>query len=100
MEQTAVQSNRDAQRFGLGVALLLGGLLGHVLAARAIGGTVLAYRDHLGGFLFLTLVTGALIAAVGTRLWPGRRSVTWLWLGVVQAALGVFVYVTRYSVHG
>ena len=33
-------------------AILLGlGLLGHLLAARAIGGTFVAYRDHILGFI-------------------------------------------------
>ena len=84
----------------IGLALLVAGFVCHVLAAQAIGGTRLAYRDHLLGFAGLTVVTGALIAGLGARFWKGRRDITVLILGVAQAAIGVFVYITRFSVHG
>ena len=84
----------------IGAALLLAGLVGHVLAAQAIGGTSLAYRDHLLGFVGLTLVSGGIIAALGWRLWKGRRDITMLILGAVQAMLGLLVYLNRFSVHG
>jgi hypothetical protein len=84
----------------LGVGLLFGGFMGHVLAAQAIGGTRLAYRDHLLGFAGLTVVTGAIIAGLGWRFWKGRRDITMLILGAVQAIIGVMVYITRFSVHG
>jgi hypothetical protein len=83
-----------------GLALLFGGFMGHVLAAQAIGGTRLAYRDHLLGFVGLTLVAGAIIAALGSRFWKGRRDITVFILGAVQAIIGLLVYIQRFSVHG
>ena len=84
----------------LGVVLLGAGFLGHVLAAQAIGGTRVAYRDHILGFVGLTLVSGALIAGLGWRFWKGRHDITLLILGTVQAVLGLVVYIERFSVHG
>jgi uncharacterized membrane protein (UPF0136 family) len=84
----------------LGVLLLGAGLLGHLLAARAIGGTYIAYRDHIFGFVFLTLVSGALLAALGWRFWRGRHDITLLIMGVLQTLVGVWVYMQRFSVHG
>ena len=84
----------------LGVELLGVGLLGHLLAARAIGGTYVAYRDHIGGFVGLTLVSGAIIAGLGSRLWKGRYDITLLILGALQTVVGVIVYIQRFNVHG
>jgi uncharacterized membrane protein (UPF0136 family) len=84
----------------LGAALLAAGLLGHVLAAQAIGGTTLAYRDHLVGFVGLTVVSGALIVALGRRFWRSRNDVSLLIVGALQALLGLIVYIERFSVHG
>jgi hypothetical protein len=70
MAISGVVSARDTGyqiRLWLGILLLLAGFLGHYLAAHAIGGTYIAYRDHMGGFVFLTVVTGAIIAGFGTR---------------------------------
>jgi len=82
------------------VELLGVGLLGHLLAARAIGGTYVAYRDHIGGFVGLTLVSGAIIAGLGSRLWKGRYDITLLILGALQTVVGVIVYIQRFNVHG
>lgn len=84
----------------LGVGLLLGGLAGHVRAAQAIGGSYVAYRDHLFGFALLTVVSTVLFVAVGLKFWRGRHDITLLCVGVMQAAIGVFVYIERFSVHG
>jgi hypothetical protein len=84
----------------IGLVLLAAGWLGHVLAAQAIGGTRLAYRDHMLGFVMLTLVSGAILAALSRPFWRGRHDVTLLILGAVQAIIGVLVYVNRFSVHG
>jgi hypothetical protein len=84
----------------LGVILLGVGLLLHLLSARAIGGSYVAYRDHIFGFVGLTLVSGAIIAALGWRFWKGRHDITLLILGVLQTVIGVLVYVNRFSVHG
>ena len=84
----------------LGVVLLIVGFLGHYFAARAIGGTYIAYRDHIFGFFVILLVTGLIIAGLGWRFWKGRRDITVFIIGLVQALLGVWVYMGRYSVHG
>jgi hypothetical protein len=84
----------------LGVVLLIIGFLGHYFAARAIGGTYIAYRDHIFGFFLILLVTGLIIAGLGWRFWKGRRDITVFIVGLVQALLGVWVYMGRYSVHG
>jgi hypothetical protein len=85
---------------GLGVILLGVGLLLHLLSARAIGGSYVAYRDHIFGFVVLTLVSGALIAGLGWRFWKGRHDITLLILGALQTAIGIVVYINRFSVHG
>jgi hypothetical protein len=85
---------------GLGAILLVLGLLGHLLAAQAIGGTYIAYRDHIVGFVGLTFVSGLIIAGLGWRFWKGRHDITLLILGVVQALLGLLVYIERFRVHG
>lgn len=84
----------------LGVILLCLGLLGHLLAARAIGGTYLAYGHHIFGFVLLSVVSGAILAGLGWRFWRGRHDITILLLGVVQALLGVLVYIQRFNEHG
>jgi len=83
----------------LGVILLGVGLSGHLLAARAIGGYYIAYRDHIAGFLFLTLVAGLIIAALGWRFWKGRHDITLLILGVVQTVIGIVIYINRFNIH-
>ncbi len=85
-------------RVGLGVLLLAAGLGGHLLAAAAIGGHYVAYRDHVFGFLFLTVVSLAVVAALGWRFWRGRHDVTVLIVGALQAVLGVLVYINRFNV--
>jgi uncharacterized membrane protein (UPF0136 family) len=96
MNQSAV----DRRWLGLGLLLLVVGFLGHFFAARAIGGSYIAYRDHIFGFVFLTLVSGALLAGLGWRFWKGRHDITVLILGAIQALIGVWVYMERFSVHG
>lgn len=83
----------------LGVTLLAVGLSGHLLAARAIGGYYVAYRDHIVGFLFLTLVTGVIIAALGWRFWKGRHDITLLIVGALQTVFGAVIYVERFNIH-
>jgi hypothetical protein len=82
----------------LGVALLAAGLSGHLFAAVAIGGHYIAYRDHIFGFVFLTLVAGLILVLLGRRYWRGRHDVTVLILGVVQAVIGLWIYMNRFNV--
>lgn len=85
-------------RIVLAVSLLVLGLLAHVFAAHAIGGSGIAYRDHIFGFFFILLVTGAIIAAAGWRFWRGRRDVMLLVIGAVQALLGLVIYLRRFDI--
>jgi hypothetical protein len=94
------RNSATSARMWLGLALLFAGFMGHVLAAQAIGGTHVAYRDHLAGFFGLTIISAAIIAALGWRFWKGRHDITILAIGAVQAAIGLLVYVQRFSVHG
>lgn len=91
---TAVDTSRR-RRIWLGVVLLGVGLLGHLLAAHAIGGSSVAYTHHIAGFFGLSVVSGGLIAALGWRFWRGRHDITLLILGGLQALLGVMVYVAE-----
>ena len=86
-------SRTSSRRYRIGALLLGLGLLGHLLAAQGIGGSFVAYRDHVGGFLLLTLVSGVIVAGLGTRFWKGRHDITVLILGALQALLGLVVYV-------
>jgi hypothetical protein len=92
---------RISQRWTwLGVLLLVVGFFGHFFAARAIGGSYIAFRDHILGFFFILVVTGAIVAGLGWRFWKGRRDITVLIIGLVQALLGIWVYIGRFNVHG
>ncbi len=82
----------------LGVILLAVGLSGHLLAARAIGGYYIAYRDHIAGFVFLTLVSAAIVAALGWRFWKGRHDITLLIVGALQTILGIVIYINRFHI--
>jgi hypothetical protein len=86
-------------RIWFGVVLMVVGLLGHVFAARAIGGTYIAFRDHVFGFVLILLVTGAIIAGLGWRFWKGRADITVLVIGVVQAIAGIVIYINRFNIH-
>jgi hypothetical protein len=84
----------------LGVLLIVVAFFCHYFAARAIGGSYIAFRDHIAGFFLILVVTGAIIAGLGWRFWRGRRDITLLITGVVQALFGIMVYIQRYHVHG
>ena len=94
------QRPRDRRLMWLGALLLVVGFLGHYFAARAIGGSYVAFRDHIGGFFLILVVTGAIIAGLGRLFWRGRTDITLLIIGMVQALFGIFVYINRFSVHG
>jgi len=85
-------------RIWLGVLLVVVGFFGHFFAARAIGGSYVAFRDHIFGFFLILVVTGGIIAWLGTRFWKGRRDLTVLIIGVVQALFGIVIYIFRYHV--
>ena len=96
-----MDQGRVSQRWTwLGVLLIVVGFMGHFLAARAIGGTYIAYRDHMAGFFGLLVLTGAIIAGLGWRFWKGRRDITVLIIGVIQALFGIFVYINRFNLPG
>ncbi|MDQ6633866.1 MAG: hypothetical protein M3Z10_03825 [Gemmatimonadota bacterium] len=82
----------------LGIILLVVGLLGHLLAAHAIGGSAIAYQHHIFGFFLILVVTGTILALLGWRFWRGRRDVTLLIVGVVQALFGIWIYVNRFNI--
>jgi uncharacterized membrane protein (UPF0136 family) len=82
----------------LGVILLVLGFLGHFFAARAIGGSYVAFRDHIQGFFLILVVTGAIIAGLGWRFWKGRHDITILVIGGVQALFGLVIYIERFHV--
>jgi hypothetical protein len=87
------------RRAWFGVVLLGGGLVGHLLAAQAIGGSRLAYTHHIIGFVGLTVVSGAIIVGLGWRFWRGRHDITLLSLGALQALFGLAVYVERFRIN-
>ncbi|HUQ99931.1 MAG TPA: hypothetical protein VM166_10780 [Gemmatimonadaceae bacterium] len=84
----------------ISVVLLAVGFFGHFLAARAIGGSYIAFRDHIGGFFLILVVTGAVIAGLGWRFWKTRRDAMLITISAVQALFGIVVYINRFSVHG
>ena len=83
----------------LGAMLAVVGLLGHLLSARAIGGSRIAYTHHIEGFFLILVVTGVIIGVLGRLFWRKRPDVTVLTLGAVQAVLGIAVYVLTLSQH-
>jgi hypothetical protein len=103
MQKSSTPSTHAASRGGsvfmwLGIVLLAAGLSGHLFAARAIGGYYIAYRDHIVGFVGLTIISGLIIAVLGWRFWRGRRDITVLILGLVQAIVGLIIYINRFHV--
>jgi hypothetical protein len=94
-----VAGTASRTRIWLGVILIGLGFLGHFLAARAIGGTTLAYKDHIFGFFLILLVSGTIIAALGWRFWNGRRDITVLTIGAVQALFGLVIYIERFHIN-
>ena len=77
--------------FWSGLVLLALGLLGHLYAAHAIGGSRLAYTHHVLGFCLILLVTGGIIAGLSWRFWRSRTALTVLAIGAVQALFGLWV---------
>ena len=96
---TATASPAARRRILLGAILLAVGLAGHLLAAQAIGGTYVAYRDHVLGFVLLSAVSGAILAGLGWRFWNRRFDITLLILGALQAVFGFVIYLERSNIH-
>jgi hypothetical protein len=90
--QTGMKIN--ASTAGIAAALLLVGLLGHVLAAGAMGGSRIAYIHHVAGFFIIAAVTGLLLLGLARLFWRGRHGVTLLAFAAVQALFGLAVYAT------
>jgi len=84
----------------VGGLLLVVGLLGHLYAAHAMGGSRVAYTHHVFGFFLILVVTGGTIAALGWRFWRSRPEVTTVTVGVVQALLGLAVAVQPFRAAG
>ena len=97
---TAATGAAGRTRIWLGAILVVVGFLGHFFAARAIGGSYVAFRDHILGFFLILVVSGAIVAGLGWRFWRGRHDITLLILGAIQALFGILVYVQRFHVHG
>ncbi|GAC1410381.1 MAG: hypothetical protein NVSMB53_04300 [Gemmatimonadaceae bacterium] len=101
METSGVIRDRDtASRalIWLGVILLVLGFLGHFFAARAIGGTYVAFRDHIFGFFLILVLSGAIVWGLGLRFWRARHDITVLIIGALQALFGLVIYIERFHV--
>lgn len=82
-------SDRVLRRSGW--LLLVLGLLGHLYAAYATGGSWTAYWHHVLGFVVILIVTGGVIAGVGYRYWRSRRAPALFVIAAVQALIGLRV---------
>ncbi|HWL38841.1 MAG TPA: hypothetical protein VNO75_01290 [Gemmatimonadaceae bacterium] len=80
-------------RIWIGIVLLALGLIGHLYAAHAGGGTRVDYTHHVFGFFLILVVTGGIIAGLGWWLWRSRPDITVLSVGAVQALFGLLVAV-------
>jgi hypothetical protein len=94
------RSPAGRSRIWAGIGLLALGLLGHLYAAHAIGGTRLAYGHHVFGFFLILAVTGAIVAALGRHFWRSRPDVTVLVIGAVQALVGLLVALAPHRAAG
>lgn len=93
------EARRSSQAWTwFGAFFLALGLLGHVFAAQAIGGSRLAYTHHVFGFFVGLVFFGVVAAALGWRFWKRRPDITLLVVGVAQALFGLVVYVQRFHI--
>lgn len=77
-------------------ALLVAGLLGHVVAARLNGGSGIAYLHHIGGFFLIAAITGLPIAGVTWLFWRRQRNRALLAFALIQLVLGILVMVAEF----
>jgi uncharacterized membrane protein HdeD (DUF308 family) len=94
------RSPASRPRIWVGIVFLVLGLIGHLYAAHATGGSAVAYTHHVFGFFLILVVTGALIALLGWRFWRSRPDITVLAVGVVQALFGLLVAVEPFRTAG
>ena len=87
-----IMQKSKRNRFWLAVLLLAAGLLGHLLAANVEGGRSLHYRHHVLGFVLLTAASAIVVGMAGHFFWRGRRDVTLLVVGALQAVFGFLIY--------
>jgi len=93
------EARRSSQTWiWFGALFLVLGLLGHVFAAQAIGGSRIAYTHHVFGFFVGLVFFGAVATALGWRFWKHRPDITLLVVGVAQALFGLAVYIQRFHV--
>ena len=64
-----------------------------------MGGTFVAYSHHIFGFFFILAVTGAIIWGLGWKFWKTRKDITLLTIAVVQALVGLLIYIDRFNIH-
>ena len=83
----------------IAAVLLLVGLLGHVLATGAMGGSRIAYVHHIFGFFIIAALTGLPLLGLARLFWRGRHGVTLLAFAAVQALLGLAVYANQLQAH-
>ena len=97
MDNGLTMTMPDQKRIGtrqaaLGVALLIAGLIGHLMAANAEGGRAIHYRHHIFGFFLLTVVSALIVWALSLRFWRGRHGMTLVIVGALQAVFGLIIY--------
>lgn len=75
--------------------LLVGGMLGHLVAAQLNGGSGIAYLHHIGGFFLIAAITGLPIAGVTWLFWRRQRNRALLVFALMQLVLGILVMVAE-----
>ena len=78
-------------RSRLVVTLLIGGLLGHVIAAYVSGGSGIAYFHHIAGFFLIAAVTGLPILGLTRLLARAHMNRALLVFALVQFLIGAWI---------
>ena len=79
--------------------LLIGGLLGHVIAAQLNGGSRIAFLHHIGGFFLIAAITGLPIAGLTRWFWRSYANHAWLVFAFTQFVLGALVALGEWGKH-